>query len=149
MLASPRAKATYVQYQRQGIAATVCRGTTDDDFNFFYSDLTYWSSDCLGWVNDTVNKSKVCTYCSLSSPPEIKFETKSDINEVRKESRNSNRPPRQPIEPNKPGSSEIRCVRKGCKHSGKGDKDLPSVKNQKTKRIHVQKRKNGKEKSKK
>jgi len=149
MLASSRAQATYVQFQRQGIAATVCRGTTDDEFNFFYSDLTHWSDNCLGWVIDVTNKSKICTHCSLSSPLKVKIEPKYDINEVRKESRDSNRPHRKPVEPSNPGSSGLRCVRKSCKHSGKGNKDLPAVKNQKTKRVHVQKSKNRKEKSKK
>jgi hypothetical protein len=149
MLASPRAQATYVQFQRQGIAATVCRGTTDDEFNFFYSDLTHWADNCLGWVIDSINKSKICTHCSLSSPLKVKIEPKSDINEFRKESRDSNRSPGQPTAPSKPGSPEIRGVCKVHKHGGKGNKDLPAVKNKKTKRVHTRKRKNGKEISKK
>ena len=145
MLASPQAQATYKQFQRQGAAATVCRGTTADDFNFFYSDLTYWSDNCLGWVADTINKSKVCTYCAFATAPEPKFDTKSDINEVRKQSRDSNRAHRQPNESNKSNKPGLRQIHKSCKHGSKGPKGVSVVKNKKTQEMHIQKRKDRKE----
>lgn len=141
MLASPQAQATYKQLQRRGVAATVCRGTADNDFNFFYSDLTYWSDNCLGWVSDTINKSKVCASCVFATAPEIKFETKPDINEVRKESRDSNRVSRQPNESSKPNTSGLRQLHTICEHSGNDGKIVPGVKIQKTEEIPVKKRK--------
>lgn len=149
MLASPSARATYTKFQRQSLAATVCRGTSDDDFNFFYSDLTYWADNCLGWVPDITGRSKVCVYCARTAPPEIKLETKSDINEVRKQSRNSNRAHRQPNEPSAPNAPGLRQLQKSRKHGSESSKGISNTKNKKTEEISVQKRNCRKERSKK
>jgi hypothetical protein len=141
MLASPQAQATYKQLQRRGVVATVCRGTAGDDFNFFYSDLAYWSDNCLGWVSDTINKSKVCASCVFATAPEIKSDINEYRKEARKESRNSNRAPRQPNESSKHNASGLRQLHASCKHSGNDGKSIPVDKIQKTEKIPVKKRK--------
>lgn len=132
MLASARARATYAQFQRQGLTATVCRGTTGSDFNFFYSDYEYWSNGCLGWVHDFTNESKICTYCSVTKAPSREFIVKEDKDEFRTELRNSNRVLRQADEPCKPGRSRLPKVSSGRKHSSKRNKGNAALKNKQT-----------------
>lgn len=141
MLASDRARATYAKFQRQGVAATVCRGTTGDDFNFFYSGFPYWSNSCLGWVPDFANKPKICSYCLVATPPTREFEVKEELHDPRKELRDSNRLPGQANEPSKSGKSGVSTVSASSKHSSKGNKDLPSSKIKKTKTNTIQKTK--------
>jgi hypothetical protein len=141
MLASDRARATYAKLQRQGVAITVCRGTTGDHFNFFYSGFSYWSNNCLGWVIDDPKKSKICTYCLVTAPPEREFELKNDDNEIRKEPRNSNRLSGQSIKPSKPRPSKLRPLHKSGEHSSNSNKDVSSVKSKKAKEATVQKTK--------
>lgn len=124
MLASPLARATYTKFQQQRVAATVCRGTAGDDLNFFYSDLPYWADNCLGWVADDAQKSKICAYCSLVTPAERAYFTKIDTDEIR----NSDRVPRQDAKSCKPRRSGVSGVQPGGKHRGKGNKDVPSHK---------------------
>lgn len=146
MLASDRAKATYAKLQRQGIAATMCRGTTGDDFNFFYSDFSYWSNYCLGWVPDNVNKPKICVYCSLVKTPVREFAVITDNDETRKEPRNSNRVPRQPTEQHKPGTSAVSELHTGGKHVSSGSKSnaATKTKKKKTKKLPKAKKRAGK-----
>ncbi len=139
MLASTSARATYAKFQRQHAAATVCRGMTGDDFNFFYSDFPYWSDCCLGWVLDDHKKSKICTFCSIVSPSEVDFQVKSDNNEIRKEFGDSDRVSGQPPEPSKSRTPRLRQLHKGGKRGGDSDKDVPSSKDKETKKGNVQK----------
>lgn len=131
MLASDRARYTYAKFQRQGVAATVCRGTTGEDFNFFYSDFPYWSNSCLGWVPDFANKPKICAYCLITKAPARKFEVEVEPNDIRKESRNSDRLPGQANKPDKPGRSGLSKVSTGDEHRSKGNKNVPTPKNKK------------------
>lgn len=141
MLASERARAMYTKFQRQGVAATVCRGTTGDDFNFFYSDFSYWSNNCLGWVPDSANEPKICPYCRIAKTPIREFEVKDEPNVNRSELRDSNRLPRQTDEPSKSGKSGISSLSVSSKHSCKGHKNLPKTKTKKIKTTTVQKTK--------
>ena len=133
MLASDTARATYAKLQRQGIPATVCRGASGDDYNFFYSDFTYWSNYCLGWVPDIRDKPRICIHCSRIKAPVREFEIKNDIDAFPKESRNSDRPLRQPPTPSKPGPSSVRQLCASSKHSNTGNKDSTNAKNKKAK----------------
>jgi hypothetical protein len=144
MLASSRARATYAKLQQQRVSSTVCRGASGDDFNFFYSDLSYWSDNCLGWVLDDLKKSKICPFCAAVSPSEIEFQVKIASNEIRKEFRDINRISGQPAEPSKPGTPKLRQLHKGRKRGSDCDKGVPSAKNKKNKKGYVQKGKNSK-----
>ena len=141
MLASDRARATYAKFQRQGVAATVCRGTTGDDFNFFYSGFPYWSNNCLGWVPDFANKPKICSYCVITKPPEREFEVKDEPNVNRPELRDINRLPGQANEPSKSRKSGLPAISASSKHSSKGNKNLPKPKTKEIKTNTVQKTK--------
>lgn len=132
MLASDLARATYAKLQRQRIPATVCRGTSGDDFNFFYSSFTYWSNNCLGWVPDLANKPKICIYCLVTAPPAHEFEVKNDINDRRKELRNSDRLSGQANEPNNLGRSRLSELHTVSKHSSKSTKSYATHKNKKS-----------------
>lgn len=129
MLASDLARATYAKLQRQGTPATVCRGTSGNDFNFFYSSFTYWSNNCLGWVPDLANKPKICSYCLVSTPPNREFEIKEDFYDPRKEFRNSNRLPGQADEPSKSGKSGLSSVPAISEHRSKSNKGDATPKN--------------------
>ena len=136
MLASDLARATYAKLQRQGIPATVCRGTSGDDFNFFYSSFTYWSNNCLGWVPDLANKPKICLYCLTTKPPMREFGARAQINDFRNELRDSNRLPGQADEPSKSGKSGLSSVSASSEHrckSNKGDATPKNKQNRKSK----------------
>lgn len=150
MLASARARHTYEKLRAQNIAATVCRGTTVDDFNFFYSILEYWSDHCLGWVADTPNRPRVCPYCRLVSAPKHEFDPIIDNNDAGKKHRNGNSSHRQPVKPDSARSPELPEVRAVSKHSSagtKGDADA-KTKAKKVKKLQKVKNKGGKPKSK-
>lgn len=139
MLASDRARASYVKFQRQCVAATVCRGTTGDDFNFFYSVDAYWSHSCLGWVPDIANKSKICCYCAVTKPPVREFYIKEEDNDHRTESRDSDRLHGQVNEPSKSRRSRLHEVQTSSKHRDKGNKSLPKNKIKENSKRTVQK----------
>lgn len=129
MLASDLARATYAKLQRQGIPATVCRGTTGNEFNFFYSSFPYWSNKCLGWIPDFADKPKICIYCLVTALPAHEFEVKSDINDRRNELRDSNRLPGQADEPSKSGKSGLSSVSAISEHRSKSNKGDATPKN--------------------
>lgn len=129
MLASPIARATYAKFQRQRIAATVCRGTTSDEFNFFYSGFSYWSNRCLGWVPDFADKPKICIHCLVATPPTQEFEVKDNIDDRRKELRNIDRLSGQANESNKLGRSGLSEIHTVSKHSSKSNKGDATPKN--------------------
>lgn len=139
MLASSRTKATYTKLQQQGIASTVCRGTSGDDFNFFYSDLSYWSDSCLGWVPDFVHKPKICTYCLVAVAPLREFETKEEVYDTRKKLRDVDRSSGQANEPGKPRRRELSKLPASSEHCRKGIKSDAKPKNKKSNESTVKK----------
>jgi hypothetical protein len=69
----------YKYFSEKGIPATLCRGTTRTDTDFFYGEAAFWSSYCVGWVKEEIGKSPVCMYCRLSEPPEILYTKNKDF----------------------------------------------------------------------
>jgi hypothetical protein len=130
MLDSSRAQRTYAQFYRLGLAATMCRGTTSDDNNFFYSNLPYWSVRCLGWVLDKPGKPKVCQFCMLAQPPKVEFSPAAAKNEAKQESRDDSSPLGQLAYSNSPRSPSVWGLPTGRGHGSKGNTSSAGTKKQ-------------------
>lgn len=144
MLASPKAKRTYKTLQALNIPVTICRGTSGNEINFFYSDLPYWSDSCLGWVRDAHKSSKICAYCKLAKAPEVEFPSFPLKDEVGEKSRDISGVPGQSAKPSKPRPSELPGLHKSSKHRDKSAKSNAVAKAKKEKTNKLQKGKKGK-----
>jgi len=141
MLASTRARATYAKFQQQRVGATICRGTSGNDFNFFYSDHSYWADNCLGWVIDDSKKSKICAFCFGTPHQKIELQSKIDNNEIRKEPRDGSGVPGPSLKSDKSNGRKLQQLRKISKCGGSSNKDVSNSKIKKAKKTKVQKTK--------
>jgi len=68
LLVSQRAVASYNRLRTYGTPATMCRGLSSSEEDFFYAtaDNKYWSEYCRGWIIDVGGgNDRVCPSCAM------------------------------------------------------------------------------------
>jgi hypothetical protein len=139
VLKTQKAYQTYRRFLAKTIPASICRGLTTSDSEFFYSELPLWSDTCEGWVSSGNKNGPACASCVAASESYYNNINYLGINDIRKQLRDSDSASGQASKPSKPRRPALQQVSTSKKHSRTGHKSSTAIKNKKNRKSPIQK----------
>lgn len=106
-----------MRFFNKELPATLCRGVTQNDMDFFYAPTEeYWSDNCVGWLLDYPNQPVVCPFCKAHPPIDRSVKNNADDEariKAQAKPRNDSSSARPATKPRKPKSYRFRAFPNG------------------------------------
>lgn len=119
LISSPRVRQNFMKFFNKDLPATLCRGVTQNDMDFFYAPTEeYWADNCVGWLLDYPNQPVVCPFCKAHPPIDRSVKNNADDEakgqvKAQTKSRNNSSAARPATKSSKPKSYRFRAFPNG------------------------------------